>query len=560
MKIEQYEFKLKNEELEKNEHAKNWPVVYILSGEKEAYVGETANFKRRLKEHKKNEDRKSLTTIHIIDDSHFNKSAVLDIESELIRLMDADEKYKLQNSVFGQNPDHDYYERYYYKRMVKEIWKQLFQLGLGQHDYTTLLNSELFIYSPYKNLNTDQYETAKEILIALGQALMGNMKTSMAVKGNAGTGKSILAVYLLKVLVDIKNISQFELDMLEEDKKYEDGMLDSLLKAINIKDYKIGLVVPVTSFRETLKKVFHKVNGLKANMLLTPSDVVNAYIEGNPYDILLVDEAQRLKIAKNHQNIGNMYEKNKKLGLDQNASELDWILKCSNHQIFFYDKNQQVSGSDIDIEKLDEIKYDHIFNLTMQMRVQGGDTYISYIHDILSDDPPTSKLDKEDLGKYEVKIYDDVKEMYDDIRKKNDELNLCRCVAGFAWPWDTKKGKADYDIVIQGHKFVWNRHNRGWIADENSINEIGSIHTMQGQDLNCVGLIIGNDISYDFKRKKIMIHKESFYDVNAKKGMTDDEIKEHILHAYYILLSRARLGVYIYVCDDNFREYLRQFF
>ena len=47
MNIEQYEFKLKNEELEQNEHAKNWPVVYILSGEKEAYVGETANFKRR---------------------------------------------------------------------------------------------------------------------------------------------------------------------------------------------------------------------------------------------------------------------------------------------------------------------------------------------------------------------------------------------------------------------------------------------------------------------------------------------------------------------------------
>lgn len=36
----------------------NYPVIYILNGYKEAYIGETVYFKNRMKAHIKNPDRK----------------------------------------------------------------------------------------------------------------------------------------------------------------------------------------------------------------------------------------------------------------------------------------------------------------------------------------------------------------------------------------------------------------------------------------------------------------------------------------------------------------------
>jgi len=78
-------------------YGKNWPVEYILNGDKEAYIGETTNVCHRMKQHKSNTVRKTLNKINIIYDSEFNKSSVLDIESLLINYMSADQKYRLKN-------------------------------------------------------------------------------------------------------------------------------------------------------------------------------------------------------------------------------------------------------------------------------------------------------------------------------------------------------------------------------------------------------------------------------------------------------------------------------
>lgn len=565
MRINQYEYDIKSiSKLEKNKHGKNWPVVYILNNKSEAYIGETSSFTRRLKEHFRNEKRITLTNVNLIDDDLFNKSAVLDIESELIRLMNADEKYQLQNLVVGQNQAHDYYNRYEYKKMIQPIWNELFQKGLANNGYQTLINSSLFIYSPYKTLTSDQYTAAEGILYELGESLLSDETCSIAVNGVAGTGKSILASYLLKVLSDIKGnkYEKLDLDDLEDEGKYEEGTLDFLMRAFTIKEYKIGMVIPLTSTRKTMKKVLKKINGLQANMIVTASDVYNAYNDGKKYDILLVDEAQRLRQPVNIQNLKEHYKKNKELGLEKMATELDWIMKCSDYQIIFYDKDQRVNGSDVPIEQLMKIPYRSVYNISTQMRVQGGDEYIRYIKAILNNETLEKKINLKD---YEVRIFDDVNEMCNEIKAKDEVYGLCRNIAGYAWPWNTKstnkgKSKADYDIEIDGYKFVWNRDNNAWITQKNSVNEIGSIHTTQGQDLHYAGIIIGEDITYCPERKKIIINKKKLYDINAKKGLSDAQIRENVLNAYYILLTRARRGVYLYICDENLREYFKRFF
>ncbi len=66
----------------------------------------------------------------------------------------------------------------------------------------------------------------------------------------------------------------------------------------------------MTSLRKTLKKVFRSIKGLSSSMVIGPSDVVNTDV---PYDILLVDEAHRLKQRKNITNFQSFDNVNKKL-------------------------------------------------------------------------------------------------------------------------------------------------------------------------------------------------------------------------------------------------------
>ena len=57
------------------------------------------------------------------------------------------------------------------------------------------------------------------------------------------------------------------------------------------------------------------------------------------YDLLIVDEAHRLRQRKALAQYPTFDKNNKKLGFDNSGTELDWILKCSKNQIFFYDRS-----------------------------------------------------------------------------------------------------------------------------------------------------------------------------------------------------------------------------
>lgn len=44
----------------------------------------------------------------------------------------------------------------------------------------------------------------------------------------------------------------------------------------------------------------------------------------------------------------------------------------------------------------------------------------------------------------------------------------------------------------------WNLGNSDtWAIDDNSVNEVGCIHTSQGLEFDYVGVIIGNDMRFD---------------------------------------------------------------
>lgn len=61
----------------------------------------------------------------------------------------------------------------------------------------------MFKFSPYKTLTHEQQSATYEILKRLYMVNSATKETMIQVIGGAGTGKTILAVYFVKLLADI---------------------------------------------------------------------------------------------------------------------------------------------------------------------------------------------------------------------------------------------------------------------------------------------------------------------------------------------------------------------
>ena len=108
-------------------------------------------------------------------------------------------------------------------------------------------------------------------------------------------------------------------------------------------------------------------------MVIGPNDVVK-----EKYDILIVDESHRLQRRKGIMGYGAYDNVNREIGLGNEATQLDWIMASSKHQVFFYDENQSIKPADVrpeDFKKLKTKKYE----LNSQMRVEAGEEYIKFI-------------------------------------------------------------------------------------------------------------------------------------------------------------------------------------
>lgn len=526
-----------------------WPIVYILSDGvvKEAYVGETTDTYARMAAHLKSNAKSVLSTVHLISSEKFNKSATLDIESNLIKYISGDGQYKLLNGNIGL-ANHNYYQKKeVYWDIFKSVWNKLRAEGITKHSIEHINNSDLFKYSPYKTLNREQKEGLMTIIMAL---LNDNFK-NVIVEGGAGTGKTILAIFLFKLLH-----SKYEDFNYKEFGDDETQFINAVIKLKNkFPNPKMALVVPMASFRETLQNVFKNIKGLSANMVIGPAD-----LKDTRFDIVVVDESHRLR---RRVNLGAYFRAFdvacEKLNFDKkNCSELDWVTKQSDKAILFYDEGQSIKPSDARKDDFDKLKLSpstKIESLKSQFRVKGGNGYVNYISNLLNVNiPPTQKVYQS--KEYEFILFDSVETMVNEIKLRDEESGLSRMIAGFSWPWASKNDKTIYDIEIDGFKLQWNYVAKNFINSANAIDQVGCIHTTQGYDLNYAGIIFGNEISYNKATDEIIILKENYFDVNGKQSISDPaELKDYILNIYRTVMLRAIKGTYVYVCDKNLREY-----
>ena len=436
----------------------NWPIVYILNGEKEAYVGETNNAYKRIGQHLENKRRSVMNNVLLLINDSFNKSATLDIENKLIQFMHADGKFELQNENAGQSVQHNYYQRGLYEQCFQDIWNELKRKKLANKTLYEIKNSEIFKYSPYKELTDDQFTCVESLLKMTGTALEKGLNKKLVIQGGAGTGKTVLAVYFIKCLVDIlaRNTNFEDLDeVLPEDSPILQSA--QLVKVIqDHKDLKIAFVVPTPSFRETVKKIFKVTKGLKPSMVIGPNDIAK-----KDYDIVIVDEAHRLQRRQDLVNYGAYDAVCDSLGLPHSSTQLDWIAaKKRPVTVIFYDPKQRVKTTDMLDESFNAfINEADVITLGTQLRIQGGNEYIEFINKLLNNQHATYESDK-----YDLFVFDDYGEMEQAIKSQNKKNEgLCRIVAGISYPYSTKmrdkvaKKKLDVDVDGDGKYLrMWN--------------------------------------------------------------------------------------------------------
>ncbi len=535
-------------------YAKNlWPVVYILSDGniKEAYIGETTDTYARLNTHLKNNAKNKLTAVHLITSEKFNKSATLDLESNLIKYISGDGQYKLLNANVGL-ANHNYYQKKeVYWDIFTSLWNKLRSEGVTKHSIEYINNSDLFKYSPYKSLTSEQ----KNGLLVIIKSLLNQDFKNIIIEGGAGTGKTILAVFLFKLLNSSNDDFNFK-EFGDEEQEFIELVTQLRWK---YPFPKMALVIPMSSFRNTLKKVFKNIKGLSANMVIGPAEIAK-----EKFDIVIVDESHRLR---RRVNLGAYYGAFDivcaRLGLNKdNCSELDWIIKQSKNSILFYDENQSIKPSDVKKEDFDKLKINKstkIEYLKSQFRVKGGNDYVQYIDKLLNCKlgPKQTIYNSQEYG---FVLFDSIEDLVSEIKTRNEEYGLSRLIAGYSWEWVSNKDKNKFDIKIDSTELRWNKVAIDWVNSEDSVNEVGCIHTTQGYDLNYAGIIFGNEITYDKIKDEIVIIKDNYFDKNGKQSITDPaHLKNFIINIYKTIMLRGIKGTYVYVCDPNLKEYLAKY-
>lgn len=546
----------------------NWPVVYSLASEEsagikaEVYIGETGSAAGRLEQHLKT-DKSRLTAARVIVDGRFNKSACLDLESRLIRLLAGDGKYQVLNRNDGVL-DADYFDRARYSALFEEIFAELQADGLFTQDRPSIENSDLFKLSPFKALTPEQSAAVELVVEGLFDDLEAGRPSTTVVEGDPGTGKTIVAIFLLKLLRDIE--ASDPSDPIGGDTLFADYFVPGhpeLLEGLSL-----GLVVPQQSLRASVRRVFERTPGLSRDMVLSPFDV-GATTER--FDLLIVDEAHRLS-RRSNQPSAYLNARFSKINValfgedDLTKTQLDWITERSRHQVFLVDPEQAVRPSDLPREAVDGLvrsarRAQRHARLLSQLRVRGGIDYIDWVKTLVDGSatgPPA-------LSDYDLRLFTDLGTMREAILARERESGLARLVAGFAWKWQSKSDSTAIDISIDGVDLRWNSSATDWVHSEGSIEEVGSIHTVQGYDLNYAGVIIGEDLRFDPDRRTTYFDRSQYFDRkgvenNVRLGLTFDDaaILRYVKNIYAVLLTRGIRGTYIYACDPELRSHLEE--
>ena len=371
------------------------------------------------------------------------------------------------------------------------------------------------------------FETALQLV---DRAITEKKKQVLIVEGGPGTGKSVVAINLLARLTGNQKLVHY----------VSKNSAPRSVYAEKLKGYR------TKSSIDNLFKGSGQYHGERPNQ----------------FACLLVDEAHRL---------------NEKSGIFSHLGEnqILEIIQSAWCSVFFVDENQRVTlkdiGSKASIREWAQKQgaMVHEMALESQFRCGGSDGYLAWLDQVLQI-RDTANTDLNDVG-YEFGVCNSATELRNlMVEKNNQPRTKARLVAGYCWKWNSKTDASAYDIVFPAEDFQmqWNLASDSslWIMKEESINQIGCIHTCQGLEIDYVGVIIGPDLLIRDGKVVTDPSKRASSDKSVfgwKKLMKEEPLRAAaeldliIKNTYRTLMTRGMKGCYIFTDDEETRDWFR---
>lgn len=305
-------------------------------------------------------------------------------------------------------------------------------------------------------------------------------------------------------------------------------------------------------------KVYREIAGHQAHLFKKdfqrPTTLINRLAQGKTTaDVLVIDEAHLLLSQADHYN--NFYGTN----------QLGSLLTSAKVIILVFDETQVLRFKSFWTEdRLETLlaPYPHqSYRLTHQFRMQASDALVRWInaftHHELRPLPATGG------PHYDLRVFDDAEAMRQAIVARNQAVGLSRIVSTSGYP-STLDGGRHYITEGRFH-LPWDQYNytaTPWAELPRTIDEVGSIYTCQGFDLNYVGVILGPPIC--LTDQGLTVDLDKYTDVETFKRRTDlatDQLtaikQQLVLNSVNVLMKRGVRGLYLYAHDPRLRHFLQ---
>lgn len=542
--IEHHAFDKNNLPKIESVYLNNYPIVYIIHNQCEskrrskAYIGQTVQAQRRIQAHLEDKRRQDLTDALLIGHESFNQSATYNIETNLINYFLADEQFELQNvSQTSQNQTHNYYQKdYYHTELFEDLWEDLRERNLAKESTDVLKNKDIYKLSPFKELSSEQLDLKNKILNFCKNQLATadeNDHHVFIVHGEAGTGKSVVLSSLFNTIQEMARAKGTPLSGTDN-----------------------YLLVNHTEMQKTYQNMADSLPHLQKYRFEKPTTFVNRYKKAEKKaDIVLVDEAHLLLSTADNYN--NFREDN----------HLEEIIKLSKVTIIIFDERQVLKmkshwSTDLLEEIIGEYHYEE-FTLSNQFRMMASPEIVHWVDSFVQKqllDLPNS------TGDFDLRIVQHGAELRDYIQDANNKVGLSRIVSTFDYEHKKKQDGTIYYVDQEGLNMPWNTTDSAqtWAERPETIHEVGSIYTIQGFDLNFVGVVLGPSVDYDEEQGQLVIHVDKYQDTGGFSGSNrfdnraDQPLHKEriILNSINVLMKRRVHGLAIYAVNPKLRNKL----
>ncbi|WP_428958379.1 DUF2075 domain-containing protein [Levilactobacillus brevis] len=378
-----------------------------------------------------------------------------------------------------------------------------------------ILQEQFFV----DDLSDDQKAVITDMNHYIKDSLNGQESAVAIIQGAAGTGKSVVLMELVR---------QYMTD----------------------KRYRTSLVVNHPELYKAYQDLAESIPNMKASAIRRPTSLIN-YAQKNhkQYDIIFVDEAHLL------------YSKSEPYAHYRGQNQLTDLMNLAKVVVVVYDFDQVFQSKmywDQDLLYQTIGHHPHKrFDMNFQYRMVASDEQVAWMDDLAAEKPLRSFPENSD---FEFKMFDTAGELFENIKKRNKEVGMSRVVATSGFPRIDGRHNVEMDSFSLPWD-EWDPQRTHWAKREGSITQVGTIYTLQGFDLNYVGMIIGPSFGYDPQTNTMTIipekysHKEIF---KKRKDMqfSRAEYKTFIANVLNVLMKRGKYGLYLTAYDDALRARL----